>query len=54
MRANDPSAFAFAQDAFEHNRLWKAKIRTMVSDQFPETRNKSDAEMAAFLRDRYR
>jgi len=54
MRANDPSALAFAQDAFEHNRPWKAKIRTMVSDQFPETRNKSDAEMAGFLRDRYR
>lgn len=54
MRANDPSAFAFAQDAFEHNRPWKAKIRTMVSEQFPETRNKSDSEMAGFLRDRYR
>ena len=40
MRANDPSAFAFAQEAFEHNRPWKAKTRTMVSDQFPETRNK--------------
>jgi hypothetical protein len=53
MRANDPSAFAFAQDAFEHNQLWKAKVRTMVSDQFPETRNKSDAETAAFLRDRH-
>jgi hypothetical protein len=25
-----------------------------VSEQFPETRNKSDSEMAGFLRDRYR
>ncbi len=54
MRGNDPSAFAFAQDALENNRAWKASVRTMVNDQFPETRNKSDAEMAGFLRDRRR
>lgn len=33
---------------------WMAQIRTMVSEQFPETRNKSDSEMAGFLHDRYR
>ena len=52
MRANDPSGFAFAQDAFEHNRPWKPQIRTMVNDQFPETRNKTDIQMTSFLLDR--
>jgi hypothetical protein len=52
MRANDPSGFAFAQDAFGHNRPWKPQIRTMVNDQFPETRNNTDIQMNSFLLDR--
>lgn len=52
MRANDPSGFAFARDAFENNRPWKPQIRTMVSDQFPDARNKSDSAMARFLLER--
>jgi hypothetical protein len=54
MRANEPAAFAFAQEAFEQNRPWKATVKTMVNDQFPETRNKSDSEIATFLRARSR
>lgn len=52
MRANDPSGFAFAQDAFENNRAWKLQVRTVVKEQFPEARNKSDADLASFMRDR--
>jgi hypothetical protein len=54
MRSNDPSALVFAQDAFEQNRPWKEKVKAIVNDQFPETRYKSNAEIAAFLRNRYR
>lgn len=52
LRANDPAAFAFALDAFEGNRSWKARARRMVNDQFPETRKMSDSEIAGFLRSR--
>ncbi len=52
MRMNDPSALAFARDAFENNRPWKPQVRTVVNAQFPETRNKSDIEIVSFLVDR--
>jgi len=52
MRANDPAAFTFAYDAIAQNRGWKAQIRTMVNDQFPDTRNAPDADLAKFLDER--
>jgi hypothetical protein len=49
MLANDPTGFAFALDAVEKNRPWKAQILPWVNDQFPESRNKTDAQVVAFL-----
>jgi len=54
MRANDPAGFAFSADAFEHDRAWKSQIRSMVNDQFPETRNISEDELTKFLSERAR
>jgi hypothetical protein len=54
MRANDPAGFAFVREAFENNRAWKPQIRTMVNDQFPETRGNTDMQMVGFLLDRSR
>ena len=52
MLANDPAGFAFALDALERNRPWKAQIVSWVNGQFPESRNKPDAQVATFLRER--
>jgi hypothetical protein len=52
MRVYDRAGFAFARDAFENNLSWKDEIGTVVNEEFPETRDKSDTEMVAFLRGR--
>ena len=50
MRVHDRAGFAFARDAFENRLSWKDEIGTVVNEEFPETRDKSDTEMVAFLR----
>jgi hypothetical protein len=45
------AGFAFALDAMQQNRPWKAQIARFVTDQFPEARG-SDAAMLQFLTDR--
>ncbi len=52
MRVYDRAGFAFARDAFENSLSWKDEIGTVVNEEFPETRGKSDTEMVAFLRGR--
>jgi hypothetical protein len=54
MRVYDRAGFAFARDAFENRLSWKDEIGTVVNEEFPETRDKSDTEMVAFLRGRSR
>jgi hypothetical protein len=54
MRAGDPAGFAFALDAIEANRNWKLQMRGMVANQFPDTRNMTDPQLAEFLRRRAR
>jgi hypothetical protein len=49
MRVYDGAGFAFARDAFENSLSWKDEIGTVVNEEFPETRDKSDTEMLAFL-----
>jgi hypothetical protein len=50
MRVHDRAGFAFAREAFENSLSWKDEIGTVVNEEFPETRDKSDTEMVAFLR----
>ena len=52
--ASDPAGFAFALDAVQQNRQWKARIARFVNDQFPETRNTTDVQLSKFLTDRSR
>ncbi len=51
MRANDPAGFAFAIDAIG-GREWKADVRSIVSNLFPDARKMSDAELVKFLSSR--
>ena len=54
MVAGRPSGYAFAATAIEENAPYKREMAQAVRDRFPELRTASDAEVAAFIRQRAR
>ena len=49
--ANDPSGFAFALDAIEHDRSWKSRTIQMLG-RFVDTRTYSESQLIRYLTDR--
>jgi hypothetical protein len=52
MRAGDLAGFRFARDEFFASAAEKMRIRGLLRDIFPETRNDTDAQLEEFLRAR--